>query len=217
MPLAAFIDSPVSGAHTSISMYKRRSVFKGYPNLDDPDFFENVMSVIQALAQDGIPLEMMSDETSEVTMLHQMTWNDPQDNATELALVRDLHDEICYATIQSKQSWISKRARELFNTRFECYTIDELVKACQRRFFEPNLLIALGLLGRKPDGEMIKTIAQALDHDLPKVRYCAARAAAFTQWSAFVPDLEMMLKMENDQTARDMAEHALQACLRHGT
>ena len=194
-------------------MHNRRSVFRDNPDPNDPEFFEKIMSVIQKLAVDGVHLELVSDETSNLTHLHQMTWQSVDEELqTELAIVRDLHDEICYATIKSKQSWISKRARELFNTTIDCYTINELIEQCQKRFFDARLLIALGLLGRKPDADMIKTIANALDHDLPKARYCAARAAAITQWSAFVPDLEMMLKMETDPSAREMAEHALQVC-----
>lgn len=194
-------------------MHNRRSVFRDNPDPNDPEFFEKIMAVIQALAVDGVQLELVSDETSNLTHLHQITWQSVDEELqTELAIVRDLHDEVCYATIKSKQSWISRRARELFNTTIDCYTINELIEQCQKRFFDARLLIALGLLGRKPDAEMIKTIANGLDHDLPKARYCAARAAAITQWSAFVPDLEMMLKMETDPSAREMAEHALQVC-----
>ena len=194
-------------------MYKRRSVFRDNPDPNDPEFFEKIMAVIQALAVDGVHLELVSDETSNLTHLHQITWQSVDEELqTELAIVRDLHDEVCYATIQSKQSWISKRARELFWTMIDCYTINELIEQCRKRFFDARLLIALGLLGRKPEAEMIRTIAQALDHDLPKARYCAARAAAITQWPAFVPDLEMMLKMETDPEAREMAEHALMVC-----
>ncbi len=196
-------------------MHKRRSVFKDNPDPNDPIVFEKIMSVITALGVDGIQLELVSDETSEVTMLHQITWKAKDDELqTELAIVRDLHDGVCYATISSKQSWISKRARELFNTTLDCYTINELIELCQKRFFDSNLLICLGLLGRKPDKDMIKTIAAGLDHDLAETRYCAARAAAITQWNAFVPDLEMMLKMETDLSAREMAEHALEVCER---
>ena len=39
--------------------------------------------------------------------------------------------------------------------------INELIEQCQKRFFDARLLIALGLLGRKPDADMIKTIANA--------------------------------------------------------
>lgn len=197
------------------TMHKRRSVFKNNPDPNDPVFFEKIMGVIAALDVDGVQLELVSDELSEVTKLHQITWRSKEEELqTELAIVRDLHDEVCYATISSKLSWISKRARELFNTMIDCYVINDLIEACHQRFFDANLLIALGLLGRKPDKDMIRTIAESLDHDMPKVRYCAARAAAITQWSAFVPDLEMMLKMETDPSAREMAEHALEVCER---
>ena len=194
-------------------MHHRRSVFRDNPDLNDPELFEKIMEVIHALAIDGVHLELISDEASQMTHLHQMMWQSVDEELqTELSVVQDLHDEVCYATIQSKQSWISKRARELFNSTIDCYTINELIESCSRRFFDSNLLIALGLLGRKPDAEMIKTIAAGLDHDLPKTRYCAARAAAITQWNAFVPDLEIMLKMETDPSAREMAEHALEVC-----
>ncbi|MBQ9394397.1 MAG: HEAT repeat domain-containing protein [Proteobacteria bacterium] len=194
-------------------MHNRRSVFRDNPDPNDPVFFEKIMSVIQALAADGVHLELISDETSQMTHLHQITWQSVDEELqTELSIVRDLHDEVCYATIRSKQSWISKRARELFNTMIDCYTINELIELCSRRFFDSRLLICLGLLGRKPDADMIKTISTAIDHDLPRTRYCAARAAAITQWPAFLPDLEMMLKMETDPSAREMAEHALEVC-----
>ncbi|MBR4985512.1 MAG: hypothetical protein IKY83_07225 [Proteobacteria bacterium] len=194
-------------------MHNRRSVFRDNPDPNDPEFFEKIMGVIQALAADGVHLELVSDEASQLTHLHQITWQSVDEELqTELSIVRDLHDEVCYATIKSKQSWISKRARELFNTQIDCYTINELIELCSRRFFDARLLICLGLLGRKPDAEMIRTIGAALDHDLPRARYCAARAAAITQWPAFVPDLEMMLKMETDPSAREMAEHALEVC-----
>lgn len=196
-------------------MHNRRSVFRDNPDPNDPEFFEKIMSVIHQLEAEGIHLDLVSDETSNVTQLHQITWQSlDEELQTELSIVRDLHDEVCYATIKAKVSWISKRARELFNTTMDCYTINELIAQCQKRFFDARLLIALGLLGRKPDNEMIRTIASALDHDLPKARYCAARAAAITQWNAFVPDLEMMLKMETDPSAREMAEHALEVCSR---
>ena len=196
-------------------MHNRRCVFKNNPDPNDSEFFEKIMQVIQQLQVDGVALELMSDETSEVTKLHQMTWLSPEELQTEVSIVRDLHDEICYATIKSKHAWIPKKAVELFEAAVECYTINELIEACQRRFFDATLLIALGLLGRKPDAEMIKTIAAALDHDLPKARYCAARAAAITQWNAFVPDLEMMLKMETDPSTREIGEHALEVCSRN--
>ncbi len=196
-------------------MHNRRSVFKYNPDPNEPEFFEKIMAVVQKLAEEGVHLELISDETSEMTHLHQITWQSVDEELqTELSIVRDLHDEVCYATIKSKQSWISKKARELFNTTMDCYTINELIELCQKRFFDANNLIALGLLGRKPEAEMIRTISKALDHDMPKVRYCAARAAAITQWNAFVPDLEMMLKMETDPSAREIAEHALEVCSR---
>ncbi len=196
-------------------MHNRRAVFRDNPDPNNPEVFEKIMAVIHQLAQEGVPLELVSDETSEMTQLNQIMWQSVDESLqTELTIVHDLHDEICYATIKSKQSWISKRARELFHETMDCYTINELIELCQKRFFDARLLSALGLLGRKPDADMIKTIAAALDHDLPKARYCAARAAAITQWSAFVPDLEMMLKMETDPSAREIAEHALEVCSR---
>ena len=196
-------------------MHNRRSVFRDNPDPNDPEFFEKIMQVIQQLGTEGVALDLVSDETSVATQLHQIVWQSPDSEAqTELTIVRDLHDEVCYATIKAKLSWVSKRARELFNTTMDCYTINELIERCRKRFFDPRDLIALGLLGRKPEAEMIRTISAALDHDLPRARYCAARAAAITQWNAFVPDLEMMLKMETDPSAREMAEHALEACSR---
>ena len=195
-------------------MHKRRCVFRDNPDLNDPEFFEKVMSVIDGLKTDGVSFELVSDESSEVTELHQVAYVAQNDVGAELTLVRNLRDEVCYATISSKQSWISKRARERFRDALPCYAIDELIEACSRRFFDANLLIALGLLGRKPETEMIKTISVNLDSPLPKVRYCAARAAGITQWQAFVPDLEVMLKMETDAEARQAAEHALASCLR---
>lgn len=194
-------------------MHKRRCVFKDYPDTNDVEFFEKIMVVIRSLAEDGVALELMSDETSQVTELHQMTWQSP-DEVAELSIIRDFHDEICYASMSSKQSWISRRGRELFHATIPCYSIEELIQACSKRFFDAELLIALGLLGRKPDAEMIRTIAAALDHSSARVRYCAARAAGITQWSAFVPDLEMMLKMESDTNARQAAEHAFEVCSR---
>lgn len=196
-------------------MNHRRCVFRDNPDPNEAEFFEKLMQVIQALGDDGVRLELMSDETSNVTQLHQMMWQATDDELqTELSIVRDLHDEVCYATIKSKHSWIVKRAEELFTSTIDCYQIDELITECQRRFYDATLLIALGLLGRKPDNDIIKTISAALDHDSPKVRYCAARAAAITQWNAFVPDLEVMLKMETDASAREIAEHALKVCER---
>lgn len=194
-------------------MNHRRCVFRNNPDPNEPEFFEKLMGVVQTLGQDGVGLELMSDETSNVTQLHQITWQaTEEDLQTELSIVRDLHDEVCYATVMSKHAWIAKRAEELFTASIECYSIDELIAECQRRFFDATLLIALGLLGRKPDADIIKTISAALDHDSPRVRYCAARAAAITQWNAFVPDLEVMLKMETDANAREIAEHALSVC-----
>ena len=196
-------------------MNHRRCVFRDNPDPNEAEFFEKLMQVIHTLGEDGVRLELMSDETSNVTKLHQMMWQATDDELqTELSIVRDLHDEVCYATIKSKHAWIVKRAEELFTTTIDCYQIDELITECQRRFFDATLLIALGLLGRKPDAEIIKTISAALDHDSPKVRYCAARAAAITQWNVFVPDLEVMLKMETDASAREIAEHALKVCER---
>ena len=196
-------------------MHHLRCVFKDNPDPNDPEFFEKLMAVIHGLETDGLHLELMSDESSEVTKLHQMMWQAAdEDLQTELSIVRDLHDDICYATIKSKHAWIPKRAVELFESTIECYKADEIIAECQRRFFDANLLIALGLLGRKPDADFIKTISAALDHDSPRVRYCAARAAAITQWNVFVPDLEMMLKMETDASAREIAEHALKVCER---
>ena len=196
-------------------MNHRRCVFRDNPDPNEAEFFEKLMQVIQTLGQDGVRLELMSDETSNVTKLHTMTWQATDDELqTELSIVRDLHDEVCYATIKSKHAWIVKRAEELFTATIDCYQVDELITACQRRFFDATLLVALGLLGRKPDADIIKTISAALDHDSPKVRYCAARAAAITQWNAFVPDLEVMLKMETDASAREIAEHALKVCER---
>ena len=55
-------------------MNHRRCVFRDNPDPNEPEFFEKIMGVIQALAQDGLVLELMSDETSNVTKLHQMTW-----------------------------------------------------------------------------------------------------------------------------------------------
>lgn len=203
-------------------MHRRRAVFKNYPDPDNPDFFEKISSVIQLLARDGVPLELISDESSRATMLHQITWQSDDSKAgealqTELAVVRDMQNQICYASIDSKPSWISKKAREYFQQNIECYTINELIQACSRRFFQPELLIALGLLGRKPDADMIRTIQNALDHDNPRVRAAAARAAAITTWQAFIPDIEVMLKLESDPTARKIAEHALEICARQNT
>ena len=196
-------------------MHNRRCVFRDNPDLNDPDFFEKVMSVIDKLKADGVSFELISDEASQVTKLHQIAYQAMNDVGAELTLVRNLHDEICYATMSSKQSWISKRARELFHETVSCYSINELIDVCSRRFFDPNMIIALGLLGRKPEAEMIKTISMNLDSALPKVRYCAARAAGITQWQAFVPDLEMTLKMETDPDDREAAEHALAVCMRN--
>lgn len=195
-------------------MHNRRSVFRNNPDPNDPDFFEKIMGVIQQLSNDGAHLDLISDETSEVTKLHQMTWVSDEELQTELCIVRDLHDEVCYATIKSKHAWIPKRAVELFETAIDCYNIPELVEICQKRFFDARLLIPLGLLARKYDADIVKTLAAALDHDLPKARYCAARAVAITQWSTFVPDLELMLKMETDPSAREIGEHALEVCSR---
>lgn len=196
-------------------MHNRRCVFRDNPDLNDTEFFEKVMGVIARLSEDGVLFELMSDESSAVTELHQIVYQAPEETGAELTLVRNLHDEICYVTISSKQSWVSRRARELFHEAIDCYTINELIASCSRRFFDAHLLIALGLLGRKPDSEMIKTIARGLDNALPRVRYCAARAAGITQWAAFVPDLEVMLKMETDADAREAAEHALEVCMRN--
>ena len=92
-------------------MHNRRSVFRDNPDPNDPEFFEKIMAVIQALAVDGVQLELVSDETSNLTHLHQITWQSVDEELqTELAIVRDLHDEVCYATIKSKQSWISRHA-----------------------------------------------------------------------------------------------------------
>ncbi len=196
-------------------MQKRRCVFRDNPDPNDPEFFEKVMSVIQRLGSNGAELILMSDESSEVTQLHQITWQSANEELqTELSIVRDLHNEVCYATISSKQAWIVKEAETAFRETIDCYTIGELVDTCHGRFYDAQLLIALGLLARKPDADIIRTLSEALDHDLPRTRCCAARAIAFTQWSVFIPDLEIMLKMEDDPTARDMGERALEICER---
>ena len=196
-------------------MQKRRCVFRDNPDPNDPEFFEKIMVVIQKLGTNGAELVLMSDESSEVTKLHQSAWQSAnEDLQTELTIVRDLLNEVCYATVSSKQAWVVKEAETAFKENIDCYTIEELVETCHGRFYDSRLLIALGLLARKPDAEIIRTLAEALDHDLPKTRYCAARAIAFTQWSVFIPDLELMLKMEDDVAAREMGERALAVCER---
>ena len=118
-------------------MNHRRCVFRDNPDPNEAEFFEKLMQVIHTLGEDGVRLELMSDETSNVTKLHQMMWQATDDELqTELSIVRDLHDEVCYATIKSKHAWIVKRAEELFTTTIDCYQIDELITECQRRFFD---------------------------------------------------------------------------------
>lgn len=196
-------------------MYHQRCVFRDNPDPNDPEFFEKLMAVIHALEDDGVHLDLVSDETSHVTRLHQMTWQATDEELrTELSVVRDLHDDICYATIQSRHAWIVKRAMALFAANIATYQMEELLESCRGRFYDARDLIAIGLVAKKQDADVIRTIAEALDHDSPRQRYCAARAAAITQWSVFAPDLEMMLKMETDPAVREMAEHALKVCTR---
>lgn len=55
-------------------MHNRRCVFRDNPDLNDPDFFEKVMSVIDKLKADGVSFELISDEASQVTKLHQIAY-----------------------------------------------------------------------------------------------------------------------------------------------
>ncbi|MCL2325283.1 MAG: HEAT repeat domain-containing protein [Proteobacteria bacterium] len=195
-------------------MHNRRCVFRDEPNPNDPVFFEAVMGVIHELGRQGLIFELMSDEESEPIRLHQITWQYAEDPQTEISLVHDLHNGVCYLTVQSKLGWLPRQVVSAFEAAIACYAIADLISACEQRFFEPYLLIALGLLARKPDPDIIRVLSKALDHSLTAVRYCASRAVAYTKWGAFVPDLEMLLKLEPDAGVREMAEHALSVCSR---
>ena len=107
-----------------------------------------------------------------------------------------------------------RHLRGLVAYQFERHAISLEFVDHRHNLLEKIGVIQIGIVP-KPEAEMIKTISMNLDSALPKVRYCAARAAGITQWQAFVPDLEMMLKMETDPDAREAAEHALAVCMRN--
>lgn len=187
----------------------RRCVFKNEAGPNDPVFFEKVMGVLEHLEQRGLGLELMSDEESVVTRLEQMTWQHRVDHTTELSLIKNLHYDLCYVSMQSKLAWIPKLVVSSFESVLECYTVPELLEAISGRFVEARLVFALGLLARKPDTALIAALVKALDNDLASVRYAAAHAVALTRWPVFVSDLELLLKMETDQDVQLMGEYAL--------
>lgn len=196
-------------------MPHQHSIFKGNPDLDDPIFFEHVMAAIAALDYQGVHFVLMSDEHSETTGLHQMTWQVEDDELTELTLIKDSYADTAYVSVRSPKSWLVQRIIEVFSANIETYTNAELFQIARTNLsMQPAILYQLALVSRKFDSELAQILSASLDHRLPAVRYYAARAMAATQWHHFGPDLELALKMENDADVREMAEYALSVCVK---
>lgn len=194
-------------------MPHQRIVLKTSPDLNDPVFFELLMGAVATLEQDGQHFVLMSEEVSEASELHQITWQLADDELTELSLVKDSYADVTYLTARSPKQWLVQRIVEAFTSQLEFYSSAELFQLARQSLpMHPNSLYQLALIARKYDPELAQILRDALEHRLAAVRYSAARAMAVTQWRNFEPDLDMALKLENDADVRSMAEYAVSVC-----
>ncbi|MBD2768910.1 HEAT repeat domain-containing protein [Hymenobacter sp. BT664] len=133
-----------------------------------------------------------------------------------LSLVEDLATPVRYLMIEAATRAEMERLGGCLKDLLPVISLEELQEeARQKMMDDPQTLVRMAIgTGKLFDPTSLEILRSGLQCDDDMVRFRAAAATSFTEWTDFLPDLIQMSQNDPSPEVRKMASLAVEACQR---
>ena len=178
---------------------------------NDDEFFEHFHKALDALAHQGMRLEM-AKRFEGVTSIC-LTYSDLQER-TSVKLWADYIASTRYLEVVALNQKTMSSIETVLRSYLRILDLDELIDWAKRKMeADPTLVSRVAFAAPENfDEKTYEFIMSALDHNSPDVRKHAAYAAGVLAWSEFAPALGRRLNLEYPGEVKSYVDTALHIC-----
>jgi len=189
--------------------HRQCEIFAGNPDPGGDELFADLDGALTALEANGFDFQLAEDERF-ADGSSQLVWEDETDRAN-VSVIRTGEAGFVYLVVTAAKRIDARLVRDALADVVAFVPFETLqTDARKRLMFHPDGIEKVAIAaGERADRVSLELIRDGLEHRGARVRLHAARAAAHCRWPELIPDLEALVRTEQDDAVREAAEHAL--------